>query len=143
MNDWHGVGNLTRDPESSVTQSGKDSCKFTIAVNRPKNANGESEADFFLIRCYNARAKTCTQYLRKGSKVAVSGPIRTYSYDDNGVRRYGFYVEADDVNFLPASNPNKGQFGDVHSDLYGAAHHDLNDPNPATYTAVETDELPF
>jgi len=35
------VGNLTRDPELSQTQSGISVCKFTIAVNRNfTNANG-------------------------------------------------------------------------------------------------------
>ena len=28
------LGNLTRDPEVSTTQNGKDYCKFSIAVTR-------------------------------------------------------------------------------------------------------------
>lgn len=39
------VGNLARDPELKTTQSGVAVCTFTVAVNRMRDANGESRAD--------------------------------------------------------------------------------------------------
>ena len=44
------IGNLTKDPEASSTQSGVNFTRFTIAVNRPfTNASGERVADYFDI----------------------------------------------------------------------------------------------
>lgn len=34
MNKLTIIGNLTRDPETRVTQSGSSVCSFTVAVNR-------------------------------------------------------------------------------------------------------------
>ena len=41
------IGNLTRDPELSETQSGIAVCRFAIAVSRDyANADGTRETDF-------------------------------------------------------------------------------------------------
>lgn len=143
MNVFSGVGNLTRDPESSVTSSGVDVCKFTIAINRPKGPNEESQADFIPVRAYKRLAAICREYLRKGSKVAVVGKLQTYMYTaQDGSRRSGFEVLANEVTFLPSANPNSAKYGDIHSDMYGAAHHDLDDPSSG-FTQVEDYKLPF
>ena len=42
------IGNLTRDPELTETQSGVKVCRFSIAVNRNYASNdGERKTDFF------------------------------------------------------------------------------------------------
>ena len=41
------IGNLTKDPELSTTNSGISVCRFTIAVGRRfSNSGGERETDF-------------------------------------------------------------------------------------------------
>lgn len=96
------VGNLTRDPELSQTQSGTAVCRFSVAVNRPfTNANGEREADFINVTAWRAQAENCAKYLCKGSKVSVCGSIQTSSYEDrNGDRRFRTDLVADEVEFL-------------------------------------------
>jgi len=95
---------LTKDPELRKTQSDVSVCTFTIACNRRfKNANGEREADFLPIVVWRAQADSCYQYLKKGSKVAVSGSIQTRSYDDkDGNRRTMTEIVADEVEFIGA-----------------------------------------
>lgn len=135
------IGNLTRDPESTVTQNGTDVCKFTIAVNRPKDANGESQADFIPIKAIGKRAGLCREYLRKGRKVGVSGELHTYSFTtQDGIQKKGFEILMNSITFLPSGNPNKTQFGDVHADD-GVVHHDVGRND---FMQVEDDgELPF
>ena len=108
MNSWSGIGNLTRDPESSATQSGLEVSKFTLAINRPKDQNGQSQADFIPIRALGKRAQLCNQYLKKGRKIGVVGKLQTYSYTgQDGQKKYGFEILLDDITFLSSSTESK------------------------------------
>lgn len=104
------VGNLTRDPELTQTQSGVSMCRFSIAVNRTyANANGEREADFINIVTWRGLAENCGKYLSKGRKVAICGSIQTRSYEDkDGNKRYSTEVVADDVEFINSAGGNDG-----------------------------------
>lgn len=146
MNTWCGIGNLTKDPVASTNKNGDDVCKFTIAVNRgKKDENGSQLADFINVRATSQKAALCREYLLKGRKVGVRGPIRTYSFkDENGNYVSGWYVALDEITFLYNGDPNKGNLGDVHADD-GVVHpeepqglHFSTEPFPA-----DPDELPF
>lgn len=102
MNRAYILGNLTKDPELRKTQTDVSVCTFTIACNRKfKNANGEREADFLPVVVWRAQAESCYRYLKKGSKVAVSGCIQTRNYEDkDGNRRTMTEIVADEVEFV-------------------------------------------
>lgn len=120
MNKLFIIGNLTRDPEMRVTQSKKDVCSFTVAVNR----RGDDEADFFRVTAWEGLARTCGQYLAKGRKVAVVGSVGVNIYTDkNGETKASLEVNANDVEFLSAKADNVDK--------------------QTGYTKVEEDDLPF
>ena len=55
------IGNLTKDPEITTTNSGVQVCRFTLAVQRGfanNNDNGPS-ADFFNIVVWKGLAENC------------------------------------------------------------------------------------
>ena len=92
------IGNLTKDPELSQTNNGLSVCKFTVAVSR---SYGKQETDFFTVIAWRAQADNCARFLKKGSKVAISGSIQNRSYDGNdGTKRYVTEIVADEVQFL-------------------------------------------
>lgn len=92
------IGNLTKDPDLSTTTSGLSVCKFTLAVSR---RFGNNETDFLPIITWRGQAENCYKFLKKGSKVAVSGTIQTRSYDaSDGSKRYITEIVADEVQFL-------------------------------------------
>ncbi|HKL74201.1 MAG TPA: single-stranded DNA-binding protein [Clostridia bacterium] len=92
------IGNLTRDPELTVTSSDITNCKFSVAVTRSYN---KRETDFFTIVCWRGLAENCGKYLRKGSKVGISGSVQNNNYEgSDGVRRYTTEIVADEVQFL-------------------------------------------
>ncbi|MCQ2458554.1 MAG: single-stranded DNA-binding protein [Clostridia bacterium] len=135
MNKLTLIGNLTRDPELRTTSSGVNVCDFTVAVNRRKTANNQNpEADFFRVSAWRQLGENCAKFLAKGRKVCVIGPVsvRTYTGSD-GTTRASLEVTADDVEFL--SSRNEDASGDF-SPAPAASQ-------PAGFTAVETDELPF
>lgn len=96
------IGNLTRDPELRYTPDGTPVASFTIAVNRPfVNRQGEREADFVPIVVWRKRAETCSEYLMKGSQVAIEGRLQVRNYEDkDGIRKWVTEVIARRVDFL-------------------------------------------
>ena len=96
------VGNLTRDPELTTTNSGVSVCRFSLAVTRRfQNADGERDADFINIVVWRNLADICHKFLKKGSKCAVVGRLQTSSYEaQDGSKRYTTDVVADDVEFI-------------------------------------------
>lgn len=102
------IGNLTRDPETRSTQSGKNVCTFTVAVNRRRSANGnQPDADFFRVSAWDGLGETCQKYLAKGRKVAVTGSVSVNAYTtQNGENRASMEVFAQEVEFLSSANEN-------------------------------------
>ena len=121
------IGNLTREPETRVTQSGSTVCAFTVAVNR----RGKSEeADFFRVSAWNKLAETCQKYLAKGRKVAVTGPVSVSTYTGQDGKAYAnLEVMAQDVEFLSPKGEQAAQ----------APAAPANDG----YQEVTDDDLPF
>lgn len=92
------IGNLTKDPELTKTNSDISVCRFSLAVTRRWGTN---ETDFFNVVAWRGQADNCSKYLRKGSKVAISGSIQTRTYDANdGSKKYVTEIVADEVQFL-------------------------------------------
>ena len=107
MNRCFIIGNLTRDPETRVTQSGSSVCSFTVAVNRRGKSD---EADFFRVSAWNKLAETCQQYLSKGRKVAVTGPVSVSTYTGQDGKAYAnLEVMAQDVEFLSPKGEQAAQ----------------------------------
>ena len=104
------MGRLTADPELRQTQSGVNSCRFTVAVDRnfvPQG--GERQADFIGCTAWGKTAEFVSKYFLKGQMIIVEGTLRNNNYtDSNGVKHYSYNVVADSVSFgesKSASNP--------------------------------------
>lgn len=140
MNDWKGIGNLVRDPELSYTQQNQTAkCVFTIACNRPKKNGEDQGADYIRIITWGKRAETCDRYLRKGRKVAVSGPLRIGSYKDrDGKTVYTTDVWANEVEFLTQNLHHQDDSVSIDDVTPQAVAEDL----PDTFSSAE-DDIPF
>lgn len=103
MNKIFIIGNLTADPDYSVSASGTPMCRFTVAVNRRHSSSqgDERTADFFRVTTFRKTAENCSNFLAKGRKVGVVGSIQLNDYTDkDGNRRTSVDVTADEVEFL-------------------------------------------
>lgn len=141
MNKVYLIGNLTRDPEMRVTQSGVDVCNFSIAVNRRKDAQGNQQTDYFNIVAWRQLAQLCGKFLMKGKKVAVIGSIQTRSYEaQDGSKRTAVDIVADEVEFLTPMGEAPG----TRSTAPAAQEAPTAQEAPAAqFTVVEDDDLPF
>lgn len=99
------LGRLTRDPELRFAAgSGNAVTRFTLAVTREFH---KDEADFINCVAFGKQAETIAQYLSKGSKIALSGNIRTGSYDaKDGSKRYTTEVFVERFEFVGTSKGN-------------------------------------
>lgn len=100
------LGWLGSDPEMRFLASGTPICRFRIATKRPagQDANGrrEYETDWTTVEVWDRLAELCNNYLHKGSRVRVSGVLRTDVWTDKATNqpRSRTYVRANDVLFL-------------------------------------------
>lgn len=96
------IGNLTRDVELKYTPSGIAVTTFGIAVNRrTKDADGNRECDFFNVTCWRQLAEIASQYLSKGSKVAIGGRMQSRKYvGQDGIQRTVWEVQVDTLEML-------------------------------------------
>lgn len=112
------MGRLTRDPEIRYTQGDNPMCiaRYTLAVDRRFNRNANNDgnnADFIPCVCFGKTAEFVEKYLKKGTKMAVTGRIQTGSYTNrDGVKVYTTEVVVEDQEFAESRNASgNGNFG--------------------------------
>jgi single-strand DNA-binding protein len=97
-------GNLTRDPELRATASGMPVLGLGVAVNdrRKNQSTGEWEDYPNFIDCtmFGSRAESVSNYLSKGSKVAIEGKLRWSQWERDGQKRSKIEVIIDEIEFL-------------------------------------------
>lgn len=104
------IGNLTRDPELRYTPSGAAVCTFSIATNRSYVTDGErkEEVDFHRIVSWNKLAELCSQLLKKGNRVFISGRLQNRSWEgQDGNQRQVTEIVIDDMIILTAKGSSE------------------------------------
>lgn len=99
------VGNVGRDPEMRYTSSGVGVCSFSVAVNKTwtdRNTNEKREkTTWFRISAWRQLGETCSQYVRKGMQVMVTGEVEARAFTgQDGQARSSLELTARDVRFL-------------------------------------------
>ena len=98
MNNVTLVGRLTKDPEVKTTTTGKDTCSFSIAVDRPTK---EKTADFISCVAWEKNAELIGKYLTKGSRIGIIGAIQSRSWEGtDGKRIYVTEVLVNRIEFI-------------------------------------------
>ena len=92
------IGRIVRDTE--VRYGGANNAvavaRYTLAVDRKYKKDGEQTADFINCVAFGKLAEFAEKYLKKGTKIAVTGRIQTGSYknkDGNTVYTTDVVVE--------------------------------------------------
>ena len=86
------MGRLTRDPEVRYSQGGEAPlaiARFSLAVDRRQARNNQDgqTADFINCVAFGRQGEFAERYLRKGTKIALTGRIQTGSYTNkDGVK---------------------------------------------------------
>lgn len=120
MNKWIGAGRITKDIELQTGKSGSEYAKFTVAVNRRKDKDGNQKADFIDCTAFGKTAAFVAKYFKKGEGIVVEGALESDTYEaKDGTKRTKWSIRVGEAEFPqggkkqsePVSSTN--QFGDV------------------------------
>ena len=106
INNWTGIGRLTKDPELTFSQSGTGICVANVAINRERN---REETDFIPVKAFGKLAEIVAQHTAKGDQIGIRGRIQTGSYEKDGRRVYTWEVIAESVQFLGGKKSDSSQ----------------------------------
>ena len=114
MNQLNIIGRMTRDPEAK--QAGQTTiCNFSIAVNGFK----KDEVSFFNLTAFGKTGDFITKYLKKGSRVAVTGSIKQDTWEKDGQKQSRVSIIAQTVQGLDSKSdgqaPKQTQSNDAFS----------------------------
>ena len=140
------MGRLTAVPELKTTQSGISTVRFSVAVERRYNKQGENrQTDFIDCVAWRQTAEFVSKYFNKGSMIAVEGSIQTRNYEDkNGNKRKAVEVQVDNVSFCGSKGETGTGGGNPNLDVLKDKVEQFNAPqNDSSYTDIPDDDLPF
>ena len=130
------MGRLTRDPEVRYSQGEQATAiaRYTVAVDRRFRRDGDSQtADFIGCVAFGRQAEFAEKYLRKGTKIALTGRIQTGSYTNkDGVRVYTTDIVVEEQEFAEskaASDRNSSDF--AANNNYGGGYQQSGRPVPS------------
>ena len=116
MNKFLGIGRLTRDPDIRYSQSdGKAIARYTLAIDR---RGKDQQADFISCVAFGKSAEFAEKYLKRGTKIAITGHIITGNYTDRDGRKvYTTDIAVDEHEFVESKKQepanDNGSFQDM------------------------------
>lgn len=132
------IGNLGKDIELRYTDSNMAVGRFSIALNRGKDKDGnDKETDWVSCVAFGKTAETMSKYLSKGSKVAIEGHIQTGSYEKDDHKVYTTDIIVDRFEFAGG----KSDASESRGVSYSVSQQ--QDGVPEGFTQIEMDDVPF
>jgi len=140
------IGNLGRDPEVRTTQNGTKVANLNIATSDSwkDRTTGErkEKTEWHRVVIFGNLADIAERYLRKGSKVYISGKLQTRKWQDqNGQDKYTTEVVLQGYSSELTMLDARGGGDNMDSNIQKSDHqNDGWDSNPSSEI---DDEIPF
>ena len=100
------LGRVGADPEMRYTPGGTAVTQLRLATDR-RRQDGETEADWHSVVCWDRTAEAVNQYVGKGDRIYVVGRLVQNSWEgDDGQRRHRTEIHASEVVFLDTRGGN-------------------------------------
>lgn len=128
------IGNLGRDPEVKIMNSGDSAVNLTIATSDSwkdkKTGENIEKTEWHRVVAFKRLAEIMGEYLKKGSKVYIEGRLQTRKWQgQDGQDKYTTEIVANSMQMLDG----KPQAG---------SSQQANSPKPASTTSqTQTEEL--
>lgn len=107
MNKTFLMGRLVRDPEVRYAQNASSSAiaRFSMTVPRKFKKKGEPDSDFFNYVCFGKVAEFVEKYIKKGTKIIVTGRTENNNYTNkDGQMVYGMKVVVEKIEFAESKH---------------------------------------
>ena len=95
---------MTKDPDVRYTQEQLCIARYTLAVDRRYK---KGETDFISCVAFGVQGEFAEKFLKKGTKIAVTGRLQTGSYEKDGVKHYTTDVVVEEQEFAESKNASK------------------------------------
>ncbi len=99
------MGRLTKDPDMWHGK-GEDAmtvARYSLAVDKPQKRD-DGRTDYFQIVAFDKKGEFAEKYLKKGTKMLISGHVQTGTYDKDGIKMPFFEVVADEQEFAESKH---------------------------------------
>lgn len=106
------IGTVVKDAELKTVGNGFNILTMGVANNysQKKNDTYEQEVNFFDCRLLGKVAQALAPYMKKGSKVAISGKLRQERWEKDGKKNSKVYILVEDIQFVGGkANGNTSQ----------------------------------
>ena len=82
-------GNLTRDVELRALPSGADVARLRVATTTRRRSGEEwvEKSNYFTVEVFGAQARSCAQYLHRGSRVVVDAELDWREWADSDAKK--------------------------------------------------------
>ena len=142
------MGRLTRDPEIrySQTDSNMAIARFSLAVDRRYKKQGdETTADFFNCTAFGKQGEFVEKYLKKGTKIVVTGRIQNDNYTNkDGQKVYSVQIMVEEIEFAESKASSQNNAGNAGND--GGTQSQMGAPDADGFINIPDgigSELPF
>lgn len=142
------TGNLTRDPELK-TFGDTTVCKMRLAVNERAKEGGEwvNKPMYFDVDVFGRMADNCATYLKRGSRVAISGRLKWREWESENGKRQAVSIVANEVEF-PTKKEAQGDAFEQAKEFTRQAQPPAQDFREQQRTATDEtfagdDDIPF
>ena len=140
------MGRLTRDPETrySTGENASAIARFSIAVDRRfRRGSDGQEADFFNCTAFGKQGEFVEKYLRKGTKILLSGRIQNDNYTNReGQKVTAVQIIAEEIEFAESKNTS-GSRMDGGEEAQGRPMAPVSDGFMNLPDGMGDEELPF
>jgi single-strand DNA-binding protein len=128
-------GNLGRDPDIRYFEDGKLVANFSIAVEGRK----KGDTLWMTVKVWNKPAQVIADYVKKGSKIIVSGELQEETWTKDGVEKSRMVLNCQNFTLLDSKKEGGGAPGS------GGSGGGTSRPAPKSRPAapVEEEEVPF
>jgi single-strand DNA-binding protein len=136
------IGRLSRDPETRMMPNGQSVVNLTLAVGddyKDKSGNKVEQTEWVRVIAFGKLADVIVTYCSKGSKVYVSGKMKTRSYEKEGQTVYATEVVCNELQMLDSKQQDQGAQHSNHAPRQEPAK------QPAQQPALDDfdDDIPF
>lgn len=109
------TGNLGSDPKPTSNGTATQISLATSETYTKKGATEKTtETTWHTIFFYGSTAETVTKFLKKGSKISVTGAYKSNKFkDDSGVEKTSYFVRGDNFEFLDSKGSKESSEGSV------------------------------
>jgi single-strand DNA-binding protein len=125
------IGNIGQDPETKFLPSGEAVTNLSVATSESwkdkQSGERKDRVEWHRVTAFGRLAEIISEYARKGSKVYISGSLRTRKWEKDGQPHYTTEIvakemqlldrkESDERNQNPIKKPEAGGADDIGDD---------------------------